>query len=153
MRLVLDTRNIHGQHDNFLSTHSAMVGGVLYDAGVFAVAQTIINPVFKPRTGALQRGTKASVVRLSSGKLLRITNRKAYAKSIEEGSKPHIIRARKAKFLRFIVGGHYVYRRFVRHPGTKPYWFLRSAVEHTGNEIRSRLLVAGMSRVARQFGR
>lgn len=37
----------------------------------------------------------------------------------EEGSKPHIIRARRRKMLRIPVGaGRVIFRRQVRHPGT-----------------------------------
>lgn len=61
---------------------------------------------------------------------------------LERGTRPHIIRPRKAKLLRFPAagvattrggrptaaavrqGGAYVFARVVRHPGTKPYPFL-----------------------------
>lgn len=36
----------------------------------------------------------------------------------EEGSRPHIIRARRRKALRIPTGGGVIFRRQVRHPGT-----------------------------------
>lgn len=41
-----------------------------------------------------------------------------------EGTRPHAIAARDAKFLRFSAKGRVVYDRVVWHPGTKPNRFL-----------------------------
>lgn len=38
---------------------------------------------------------------------------------IVEGTQAHIIRAKKARALRFQVGGEWVFRRAVHHPGTQ----------------------------------
>lgn len=35
------------------------------------------------------------------------------------GSRPHIIRPRRARALRFEIGGEVIFARYVRHPGTK----------------------------------
>lgn len=43
-----------------------------------------------------------------------------YAEIVTSGSRPHIIQARTAKALRFIVAGTVVYTKRVRHPGTRP---------------------------------
>ncbi|MFF1964315.1 hypothetical protein ACFVW5_11985 [Streptomyces sp. NPDC058232] len=45
-----------------------------------------------------------------------------------DGARPHIIRPRRAKALRFEVGGRVVYAAYVRHPGTKPNNFLKRAL-------------------------
>lgn len=42
-----------------------------------------------------------------------------YARSVHEGSKPHDIVPRKAKVLAFMSNGEMVFRKRVRHPGTK----------------------------------
>lgn len=42
------------------------------------------------------------------------------ANYMEEGTQPHIIRPRRAKALRFHVGGRVVFAKMVRHPGTRP---------------------------------
>ena len=44
------------------------------------------------------------------------------------GTRPHVIRPRRAQALRFTVGGRVVYARVVMHPGTKPNDFLRRAL-------------------------
>ncbi|WP_448497847.1 hypothetical protein [Mycobacterium syngnathidarum] len=50
-----------------------------------------------------------------------------YALYVHEGSRPHLIRPRKAQALRFQIGGRTVFARLVRHPGTKARPFLRNA--------------------------
>ncbi|MET7981698.1 MULTISPECIES: hypothetical protein [unclassified Streptomyces] len=45
-----------------------------------------------------------------------------------EGTRPHIIRPRRAKALHFYVEGAEVFSKLVRHPGTKPNPFLQRAL-------------------------
>jgi hypothetical protein len=47
-----------------------------------------------------------------------------YGKYHHEGTRPHIIRPRKGKYLKFTVAGRVVFARSVRHPGTRPNPFL-----------------------------
>jgi hypothetical protein len=53
-----------------------------------------------------------------------------YAKFVHDGTQPHVIRARNASVLAFQVGGRKVFARSVRHPGTRPNPFLRTAADH-----------------------
>lgn len=57
-----------------------------------------------------------------------VFNNTKYALAVHEGTKPHIIRARKRKALKFDVGGRTVYASSVRHPGTKAQPFLSDAL-------------------------
>lgn len=50
-------------------------------------------------------------------------------KYVLDGTRPHLIRPRRAKALRFEVSGRVVYTKLVRHPGTRPNNFLRRALE------------------------
>lgn len=45
-----------------------------------------------------------------------------------DGTRPHLIRPRRAKALRFEVGGDVVFSKLVRHPGTRPNPFLQRAL-------------------------
>ncbi|MFE4796239.1 hypothetical protein ACFRFL_14250 [Streptomyces sp. NPDC056708] len=45
-----------------------------------------------------------------------------------DGTRPHIIRPRRAKALRFEVRGRVVYAAYARHPGTRPNNFLARAL-------------------------
>ena len=52
-----------------------------------------------------------------------------YAQMVHDGTRQHRIYPRRAKALRFRIGGRLVYvRTFVRHPGTKARPFLDRAV-------------------------
>jgi hypothetical protein len=52
-----------------------------------------------------------------------------YAAAVEDGSGPHVIRARKKKALRFKYGGRTVIVKSVKHPGTKARPFLTQAAQ------------------------
>lgn len=45
-----------------------------------------------------------------------------------DGTRPHLIRPRRARALRFTVGGDVVFSKLVRHPGTRPNNFLARAL-------------------------
>lgn len=45
-----------------------------------------------------------------------------------DGTRPHLIRPRRAKALRFDIRGRVVYAAYVRHPGTRPNDFLGRAL-------------------------
>jgi len=51
-----------------------------------------------------------------------------YAAMVNDGTRPHVIRPRRAQVLRFRVGGRTVFARVVQHPGTKPNPFLDRAL-------------------------
>lgn len=53
---------------------------------------------------------------------------RSYVMPHHDGSPPHIIRARRAKTLRFVWRGEVVFRRQVRHPGTRGTKFLTRAL-------------------------
>jgi hypothetical protein len=45
-----------------------------------------------------------------------------------DGTRPHVIRPRRAKALRFDMGGRTVFAKRVNHPGTKPNNFMAEAL-------------------------
>lgn len=50
-----------------------------------------------------------------------------YALYVHEGTRPHVIRPKNGKALRFNVGGRTVFAKVVHHPGTGARPFLRNA--------------------------
>lgn len=58
-----------------------------------------------------------------------------YALFVEEGTRPHVIRARRAKALRFYQGGELRFARSVNHPGTKPAHFMKDARDRAEPEF------------------
>lgn len=51
-----------------------------------------------------------------------------YAEMVHDGTRPHVIRPRNARALRFMVNGRVVYARVVHHPGTRANPFLDRAL-------------------------
>lgn len=147
---VLDVQALRLSHRRFIAQHEAGVTTELRRAAEEGVAYVQRNPGFKPRTGGLQRATEGKVVRLRSGGVVRLANRKPYAAAIDKGAGPHVIFYRRKKFLRFVIGGSVYYRRAVNHPGNRAYGFLRRATEHSGQTFLTRMS-SRMTTIARSF--
>ena len=56
-----------------------------------------------------------------------------YAAAVHDGARPHTIRARKKKALKFQMGGRTVLVKSVRHPGSQGRPFLRMAAEEVAS--------------------
>jgi hypothetical protein len=52
---------------------------------------------------------------------------------LDKGSRPHVIRARRRKALRFVVNGRVMFRRSVMHPGTRGSGFLTRSLYDGGS--------------------
>lgn len=125
-------------------------GTVLLESIETSVQQ---NPQgFKHRTGRLASGFKKKIIRTSRGNLLRIENNEPHAKMLEDGVRPHTIRARNGRALRFMKNGRVFYRRQVRHPGIKPTRFLSQAAGRSFGTFSFRL-TNNINNLARSFSR
>lgn len=98
---------------------------------VVTTAQSTTAPI---RTGQMSRAIEADPVqrtgmRVDSG----VTVRVPYAASVHEGARPHVIRPRFARALRFEIGGQVVFARKVNHPGNAANPFLRNAVHRVAS--------------------
>jgi hypothetical protein len=147
---VIDLRAVQLAHRRFLSKHDAAVLAELNEARDFGVDCVQRNPGFKRRTGGLQDATTGQVIRTRTRGIVRLSNRKPHAAPMDRGARPHIIRAKSAKALRFVGKGGLVFRKSVNHPGNKPYRFLYRATNAAG-----RTFVQGLARrmatIARSF--
>lgn len=72
------------------------------------------------RTGALARSIHYSITGPDSRLRIHFFARVPYNIFVVGGTRPHLIAARNAKALRFVVGGRVVFAKSVQHPGTKP---------------------------------
>ena len=112
----------------------------LNDALDLIYQEAKIKHRFKSRTGNLENAIykmiNSSTVNEVSGEI-GIDDRKApYGKFVHNGTKPHIIMARKAKFLAFMIGNRLVFAKKVNHPGTKPDEFIYNAGKIQGNKVK-----------------
>lgn len=90
------------------------------------------HPNDKARTGDYARGFEVLVTNAKSGQFAFVVrNKKFYAKIIEDGSRAHIIRARRVQYLQFRGrDGRWNKVTVVSHPGTRPFKILNRAAEN-----------------------
>jgi HK97 gp10 family phage protein len=63
-----------------------------------------------------------------------------YALWVEKGTKPHVIKPKHRKWLRFPIEGGFRFAKQVQHPGTKPTLFLSNAVEKTMPKLTNEMI-------------
>jgi hypothetical protein len=76
------------------------------------------------KTGALRSSINYRIVKGGGGLVALIGSDNHIAFMHHEGTRPHIIAARRAQTLRFYSRGKIRYAKVVRHPGTKPNRYL-----------------------------
>jgi len=91
------------------------------------------------KTGRLQSGHRYSIEVLRG----RIYPTVKYAIFVHEPTRPHIIEPRRAKVLRFIIGGKVIFAKKVKHPGTKGQPFFEKAIRIRAPEVAKYLWDAG----------
>lgn len=105
----------------------------LYEVARVAYRAARDTTLFRDRTGQL-RGTIDIIDKGAYWK--RVIAPAEHAKYIEGGTKAHVIRPKRARFLRFYVGGNVVYARKVNHPGTAKRPFMENAARAGGQAMR-----------------
>lgn len=79
--------------------------------------------------GSMGAGIRSSIRYTHAGPVGTITSTHPATIYVVNGTRPHIIRPRRAGgVLRFTIGGRVVYARYVNHPGTRPNDFLLEAL-------------------------
>jgi hypothetical protein len=122
----------------------ASVRQVLGQLAALAVLHARGTTTFKDRTGnlrnSIKRGQKSpwALFVKAGGTGAR------YALFIEAGSKPHEIKARRARFLKFEQNGQTVFRKRVFHPGTRPARFMQSA-RNASEAFASQYIESGLN--------
>lgn len=100
------------------------------------------------RTGHLLEKTESKLIRTSKRHIVVLKNGAlkgaiGYASFLDKGTGPHIIRARRARALRFMYQGKFIFRRWVFHRGTPE--FLPFTLAHqrafvyAGTELTARM--------------
>lgn len=82
---------------------------------------------FRDRTGALRGSIETRAAGWTSDAYRAVVRAGAkQAVFVEAGTVPHVITARRAKALRFVVAGRVVFRGSVRHPGRRATHFMHN---------------------------
>lgn len=86
------------------------------------------------RVYAAGHGSIASMIEVGpvQGKSIKVVSTHPATIYVHNGTRPHLIRPRRARALRFVVDGQVVFARLVRHPGTSPSPFLTKALRDAG---------------------
>lgn len=81
------------------------------------------------KTGNLGRSIQEDPIRFTGPFRVEtgVTATANYAKFVHDGTRPHVIRPKNARFLVFEAGGRTVFAKSVNHPGTRARPFLRNA--------------------------
>lgn len=104
-----------------------MVPGRIIEDGSAIIEEELRGSV-PVRTGTLRGSVRREVV----GDLEAvISTNSGYGRYVNEGTRPHVIRAKGDGMLRFEVGGIVMYRKEVQHPGFAGRWFTRTTVQRS----------------------
>lgn len=90
---------------------------------------------FVTRTGVLERAIDSDVQERPLVGYVFVTRDAPYGKYVHEGTRPHEIRPRKKRALRWATGGGFVFAKNVMHPGTKADPFLKNALEGERDDV------------------
>jgi hypothetical protein len=136
-RVDLDLRS--NSHLNAVASRAALPEVTKITRRVLTRAK-ILAPV---RTGRLRSSGRMDIKITNVGPSGSVTFPVSYAQFVHEGTRAHIIRAKKKKVLKFKGrSGAFVFRKVVHHPGTRARPFLQRALEETapasGFEVHSR---------------
>jgi hypothetical protein len=110
---------------------------------ILAVIEANVKRRTPVKTGNLRRTITSRVER--PGVRGVVGTNASYARPVHEGSRPHTIRPRRARVLRFKKGGETIFARFVRHPGTRGQPFLLDGLAASRDTIQDILSESGQS--------
>ena len=94
-------------------------------------AEELIRERAPRRTGRLVRSVSSTI----EGNRALVGVRVDYARFLEWGTRPHEIRPRHARALRFVIRGRVIFAKRVWHPGVRPRFFVLSAAEALRAEL------------------
>lgn len=80
------------------------------------------------RTGRLRASIHENHYRWTRGQAFTLGSDLHYALLHHTGARPHVIRSRHGRMLKFVVNGRVVYARQVLHPGIRPNHYLSDAL-------------------------
>ncbi len=149
MLKLVNLRSIKLEHKQFLREHHRNVRLSLIDAERAAVDANNNRQGFITRTGKTQRATRV----MRRGKrtiIFRVSSSHPNAWRMEKGTRPHVIKAKSGKSLRFEMGGKIRFFKKVNHPGTRPYRFL-SRARNTAGSVFERQMKIRMIRSSFNF--
>ena len=146
--IKFDTREFRNQMERLQRELAAGAERGVEQAVTVALRIAKESDAFLDRTGQLRNSLK--IVRRGPFRMRLVANAK-YASYVDEGTKPHTIRARHAPFLVFTTeGGERLVLKSVKHPGNAPRGFMKEASER-GERALLQNMQDVVSRVAQTY--
>ena len=126
------------QLNRMLTNRTGAVGRVMAGFAGLSTRETrqVANERVKRQSGRYYESIRSTTVGSPQGVKV-VTSSIHYGGAPERATRPHIIRPRRARVLRFQVGGKTVYARKVNHPGTRARNILRDGVRRAGRRLGS----------------
>lgn len=133
---VVNVPALKKAHQEFLTKLNAVVRKNLIETARTVQDLVIADKSFKGTK--LRHSVKYTLPTSTKIKVYTAAN---HASFVEDGTRPHIIRARRAKTLAFFSEtlNRFVYPKSVNHPGTKPTKFFSRAVAGAEQELNTRI--------------
>jgi HK97 gp10 family phage protein len=140
-----DLDSLLGKFDGLLPHLERNLNTALRMAADAAANEAKVTHLYRDRTSRLTNSIAPDgpTGSFASGTLEAVLTASApYASFVEKGTKPHVIRPRFRKALRWAaVGGGFAFsRNGVRHPGTQPTKFLENAVDKVTPKLAGELV-------------
>lgn len=130
LEVDLDMRSLLAGLTRFLSDLSAGSQKATRQTAEQARERIASGAYWTNRTGKVGKSFVVSQDPEGLGAVLRSGNK--VARFLEAGTKPHVITAKRRDALRFVAaGGGVVFRRTVKHPGTKPLNYIAAEAERS----------------------
>jgi hypothetical protein len=107
------------------------------EIAIFVEAEA--KQLVKVKTGNLRRQITHVTEHGDEVSRAKIGSNLEYAQSLEEGSKPHKIKSKDGKPLRFKINGKWVTVDEVNHPGQKAQPYLVPSITENTGEIQDRI--------------
>jgi len=142
--ITVDTSSVIRDLDRFAADSARTIEAQFQQVGRRVWSLVNASKAFKRRTGKLHRSIQWDKRSENRMQIFTASNVR-YASFVNDGTRPHDIVA-KGGALKFQADGETVFRKRVRHPGTRPTLFFESAVDKAFNEatvqLEKRLQVA-----------
>lgn len=108
--------------NNFLTARTGVVGKDLYKRGLRL--QMLAKQSAPKRSGLLAASIRVNYKRGAANPSVIVGSSLPYAYWVHEGTRPHLIRVKRNRQMRFVVRGRVIYAEVVNHPGSRADKFL-----------------------------
>jgi len=151
IKVKLEAQKLDWLLDTSAGRRALSAGLTEFTLSLFRSVHSLIDEgkAFTPRTGHLQQSIRPDFSRVNEGRA-EIVAEASYAPFVEFGTRPHLIRPRMRKSLRWTTEEGYIFAKLVHHPGSRPYSFFRMAIREGLEEAKKEFTKAFLRTLRRE---